>query len=140
MTETRVTDRHELYAVNRLVHDHWFNVEDVTHDPHRRIVSVRFLRPSHARAKTSHRILFLRRVRVPMTEWLLEIGNVESCTLEETEDIGRYDFNKLHYREDTQTLTVKTGVPLIFRMVVNALDVTVRDTETVVAERIRTSF
>jgi len=123
-----------------MIHDHWFNVEDVSHDAAGGTLSVTFTRPSETAEKTSRRILFFRRVCVPITEWSLEIGNVETYTLKETEGIGRYDFNELQFSEAERTLTVKTGVPLVFQIRVSALDVTVRETGTVVAEKVYTTL
>ena len=133
-------DPHRLDAINRVVHDHWFNVADVAHDAAHQTLAVKFTRPSETVAETTRRILFLRRVRVQITEWWLEIHNVESYTLQETEGIGRYDFNELQFSEADRTLTIKTGVPLRFWVRVTALDVLVRETSLVVDEKVRTTF
>lgn len=130
----------QLDSVNLAIHDHWFHVKDVTHDVAQGTLSVRFTRPSEAGAETTFRILFLRRVRVPITEWWLEIRNVENYTLEETEGIQQYDFNKLEFSEVDRTLTVRTGVPLVFHVRVSAVDISVRDTGSVVAEKVYTTI
>lgn len=136
----RATVARQLDAINGIIHDYWFKVEDVNHDAARGMLSLRFTRPSQAGGETTRRMLFLRRVRVPITEWLLEIRNVETYTLKETEGIGCYDFNELQFSEVDRTLTVKTGIPLVLHMRVSALDVTVRDTGDVVTEKVYTTF
>lgn len=138
-SETRVTNARDLEAVTRLIHDHWFEVADTSFDSARRALRVKFRRPSETGERTIRRVLFFRRVRVPVTEWWLEIRNVESHTIRETERIGRYDFNELQFSEPDRTLTVKTGVPLDFRVVVGELDIAVGDTGKVVEEKVYTT-
>lgn len=139
-TQVHVTDPRQLDAINRLIHDHWFSVDDVVFRPDEQRLTVKFFRPASAGAETIQHILFLRRVRVPIAEWWLEVAAVESFTLQETEGVGRYDFNEIEYSDPGHTLTVKTSIPLVFWMVVQQLDVTVRETAKVVEERVHTAL
>jgi len=138
-SETRVTNPRDLKTVTRRIHDHWFDVADVSNDSARRVLRVKFRRPSETGERTIRRVLFFRRVRVPVTEWWLEIRKVESHTIRETERIGRYDFNELQFSEPDRILSVKTGVPLVFQVVVSELDIAVGDTGKVVEEKVYTT-
>lgn len=90
--------------INDLIHDRWFDVEEVTFDE-----------------GTGY-------VRVPFKpDWVLEVSDVESCQIEEPEGVGSYDFNELIYSEGSGTLLVSTGVPLVFQMRVSALDVSLSE-------------
>lgn len=88
MSEVRATEHSKLDAINRKIHDRWFNIENVELDASRSILSVLFSEsrsaskePSGASAISSY----------------LEIGNVERYTLRETEGVGRYDFNEVRF-------------------------------------------
>lgn len=103
----RATDPKQLNDIIDIIHDEWFAVTDVHHDREQRRVRIPFTR---ARASDV---------------WILEIMNVDSFVVQESEGIGRYDFNKLAYAPDTGRLTVKTGIPLTAELTVSHLDVSV---------------
>lgn len=96
----RVTDPSNLGLVIDAVHDRWFDIDDVQFDAARRCV------------------------RIPIEpDWLLEIANVDSLDLEDSERVGKYDLNEIVFSKQRGTLIVTTGIPLTFRMGVSGLDV-----------------
>ena len=98
----RVTNPANLTLIADVIHDRWFDVDEVVFDG--------------------------ACVRVPFKpDWVLEISDVESCQLEESEGVGIYDFNKLVYSEPDGSLTVTTGIPLVFRLTVSGLDVSLSE-------------
>lgn len=100
----RVTDPKSLNVITDVIHDRWFEVDDVAIEEGRKCLRIPF-RP----------------------DWVLEISEVESYQLEETEGVGRYDFNKFAYSESDRTLMISTGVPLVFRVTVASLDVSLSE-------------
>lgn len=103
----RVTDPKSLTVITDVIHDRWFDVDDVMFDEGNNCLRIPF-RP----------------------DWVLEISNVESYELEETEGVGRYDFNEFTYSESDSALIISTGVPLVFRVAVGGLDVSLSEPAT----------
>lgn len=136
----QATAAEQLKTVNQLIHDFWFNVGDIHHDTEARTLAVRFAKPSAHKAETVGRVLFLRRVRVPVTEWCLEIRNVDHYTIEESENVKRYDFNRVNFREKDRLVVIETGVPLKFLINVSDIDIVVYDTEKVIDEHVHTTL
>lgn len=111
----RATELKNLDAINKAVHDRWFKVDDVKLDASRNTLSVPF---GDSRSAT-------RKPGGATISHYLEIGYVERYTLEETEGVGSYDFNEIRFVQPTQTVTITTGIPLTFEIVVKKLDVRV---------------
>lgn len=104
---TRATDPAQLSDVIDIIHDEWFEVSDIRYDREERRVRIPFTRDRESE------------------RWILEVADVDSLLIEESEGIGKYDFNKLSYASDTGRLTVETGIPLNVQMTVSRLDVSV---------------
>jgi len=115
-----VTDPEELGVIMNIVHDCWFDVEDVSFDTGVGKLSVRFQRPSIGEEGG------LFKKQGPLSDWVLEIEGVESYELAESEHVGRYDFNEIVYSQGEKRITITTGIPLVFYAVVTSLDVAVR--------------
>lgn len=86
--EWQVTDPEELGVIMNIVHDCWFDVEDVSFDAGVGKLSVTFQRPSIGEEGG------LFKKQGPLSDWVLEIEGVESYELAESENVGRYDFNE----------------------------------------------
>ena len=119
--EWQVTDVEELGVIMNIVHDWWFDVEDVSFDAGVGKLSVRFQRPSIGKEGG------LFKKRGPLSDWVLEIASVESYELTESEHVGRYDFNEIVYSQGERRITITTGIPLAFYAVVTSLEVSVRE-------------
>lgn len=118
VTQAHATERGQLNMVNDRIHDRWFDVSGVKFDESRGVLRVPF---DESRSPTKHG------PGVRLATRCLEIGNVERYTLKESEGVGRYDFNVLRYAPESRTITVTTGIPLTFEVLVRSLDVRVRD-------------
>lgn len=138
--EIRVTDASQLDRVNEIVHDHWFSLEDIGFDETTSKLRIRFSRPQlHPDRKVTGRAL-LGKVDIPYVECFLRIEHVRSWHLEDTQHIGRYDFNVVSFDEAMQRVRVTTGVPLILHADVEALDVSVVVSDVVVKTEKRLGF
>jgi hypothetical protein len=118
MAEMRITNRKELDAINKRIHDRWFNVEDVTFDANNHTLRMPFTK-SRSPTKQSG--------TSPAGQGYLEIANVEGYTLKETQNVGRYDFNELKFSDAVHKVTITTGIPLRFEVIVRDLDIRVGD-------------
>jgi len=103
----------DLAAVNRTLHDRWFDVSEVRHDQRRALVSIPFRRRRQPKAAAG------------TEDTWLHIGRVDSLRLEDTQRIDRYDFNELQFMPDVGILRVATGIPMVFEMKVSGIDVAV---------------
>jgi hypothetical protein len=112
-TSTKQTEA-DLEVITRQLHDLWFDVSEVRFDRAHGTVTIPFLSHHQPRASAAFR-----------DRWLC-IGRVEHLQLEESEGIGRYDFNKFRFAPETGVLRLSTGVPLTLEINVAELDVSVR--------------
>jgi hypothetical protein len=108
-----VTENSQLSDLLYLVHDYWFNVEEVVLDPQSKTVVLR-VEPRHsALAKGS-------------TEGItLTLKNVESLTVHDTERVRDYDIDDIAFDPLTRTLVLRGGVPLEIIFRVSALEILV---------------
>lgn len=105
----------ELAAVTRQLHDLWFEVAEVRFDRVSGTVLVPFLAAHQPRPSAEFRDRWLR------------IGRVQEMKLEESEGVGRYDFNEFRYSPRAALLELRTGIPLTFKLSVSRLDLSVLD-------------
>jgi hypothetical protein len=124
----RVTDSRHLHTIVAEIHDQWFSVDDVVFDPVEGLIQVQYRGPASRR-----RSWFKK--REPAADWTLTIRCASAYRLEESQGVGRYDFNEIEYSEEQGDLIITTGIPLRFSIDVSALDVSVRrDTEASLTE------
>ena len=107
-----------LDAINDVLHDRWFRVDDVAYNEGDRCVRVRFLLSGHENVRGKDD-------ETTGTALVLEIENVEEHQLTESEGVGRYDFNRLIFSKATGVIRVETGIPLRFAIRVSGLGVRV---------------
>lgn len=129
----RVTQPDWLEVVSALVHDCIFDVAHVIHSSDRREVCLGFELPG-PRWSPPNRGLLFRMAHWPVYAAFLRVAHVESYTLVETVGVGRYDMTRLEYHREGRRLVMRTGIPLRFEMVVEALSVSVEVTSTVLRE------
>ncbi len=98
-----------------LIHDCWFNLDEVNFDAFTGVLEVPFMRPILERSRTVKRI-FLKRVQVPLVRCVLRMRYVECLKLEDTKCVGSYDFDEMRYDSAAQKIVVDTGVLLRFEV------------------------
>jgi len=114
MIEVRADSQEALEQIDDVLHDRWFDVDDVRFDEAGRFVQVPFRgQPKGTRRASDAKAL------------MLEIRHVEQNVLKDTERIRFYDFNRLVFSRDSSTLRIETGIPLGLEMRVARLDVRV---------------
>lgn len=128
----RATTEAALKKVTDLIHDHWFCVDDVVFDERRRVLSIKFQRASLEGEVVAKYLLLLRRRRFPVTEWYLRLGRVNGYRLEDSQAIQRYDFNEVKYDRERRIVTILTGIPMVFELTVEELDLTLEETDVTV--------
>lgn len=128
-------DPAELDALADLIHDCSFELADLTWDRDHGSVVIPYDRELYERRGTEASWLFLRRVRVPTYRWRLTFLDVRDCTVVDSAQVGRYDFNRVTYEEDRGIVVVETNIPLELELKVDRLHVLIDATEEVVRSR-----
>lgn len=109
-------------AVNDIIHDCWFAVEEISFDALASRLTIPF--EYETCAATSRELL--RQARsVERRPGILQFDNVLSYVLEDTERVGRYDFNRIQYRSDQRVVEVITNIPLRLAIQVGTFHVAV---------------
>jgi hypothetical protein len=112
-----------IEAINDLIHDGWFDTNSVALDRLSAILEVPFERERKR-----------RKFRCPSsltsaagsnTLCILRFERVRDYILEESEHIGRYDFNRITYDPTAGRIKVETNIPLRFEVEVEALAISV---------------
>lgn len=106
-----------LSVIADLIHDRWFDIAGVVLDEATRTLRIPF--DPIARALASSAQL------APERSQVLEIRRARALQVDDTERVGRYDFDALEWNRETHTVTVRTGVPVTIRVEVDELDVAV---------------
>ncbi len=112
-----------IEAINDIIHDCWFNTEDITFDASASRLDVPF---EWQHPETDARYAFRKTgVTTPPVRSFLRIDHVLKYLLQESENIGRYDFDRLRYDSVRGQITVLTNIPLRFEIHVAAFEVTI---------------
>lgn len=136
----RVTKSSQLGRINAVIHDYWFDLDDVTFNEAKSTLQIRFVRPWPEAEAESPRWSLFRRVNVPYVESFLRVHHVRSWILEDTQRIGSYDFNELRFDEAKKRIRVSTGVPLGLYADIERLEVSVVVTDNIVESKKRLRF
>ncbi len=119
----------ELDVLSGLIHDSWFDLAKLLHSKADRSMVIEIAIESwDKRLYEDHRVLF-RRIKVPYLKAFLTIYNVDDFEIRDTEKVGTYDINWIHYDSSNGTVKFETGIPLFMEVRVENLDVRLEVTE-----------
>jgi len=117
-----VSEVRDLQAITSLIHDEYFDVDQVTHDPIAHEVRVSIYRGTHKK-----RWIFSTSSapKEPLPEPLgvLVIGGVEAMMIEDKAQIGWVDISRITYDAENGEVRLTSNIPVDVRMQVQALDV-----------------
>jgi hypothetical protein len=113
-----VRDPSDLGALNDAVHDRWGDIDGMRYDPESRILTIRFWsRPS----RSWRRFPVARAHEVLDAE--LQVHQVVDFQLEDSEKIGYYAFNEVHWDPGQSRVLIRAEPNLLLTIKVDALDV-----------------
>jgi hypothetical protein len=112
----------QLIDVNQFIHDHWFDLDDVSFDQDTAVVTIRYIRPMPERGPGGDRVGLAS---------FLRIHHVRHWHVEDRQRVGMYDFNEAVYDPVAKTVRITTGIPLLLLAEVNELEVSVEVTDKV---------
>jgi hypothetical protein len=123
----------QLPVVVAAIHDYYFDLDKTTFDSTTATLSFTFARPP---AGVAEKRQFLpKRYELGYVESFLRIRRVLHWMIDDTNNVGYYDFNEIKYDPERKIVIVTTGIPILIEVKVEALDVVVEITNRVLADR-----
>ncbi len=124
----KINNPKELDAVHDLIHDCYFDVDDVAFDASSSVLSFRFRRVA-TRGKYGWKAFISTSKMSPAIECYLRFHHVESYSIKDTQKVGTYDFDVLAYDPSTKCIAVRTNVPIDIRIFVRDFEISVEVTD-----------
>ena len=123
-----VTSADDLDSLIGLIHDEYFDLDDVSFFKDRGLVTIPYRRIFHGHTgRMIRNRLICRTYEVDVIRSVLTIRNVEEYTFDDRSHIGTYSFNTASH--DKGALLIKCCEDLDFRMVVSKIEIESRDLE-----------
>jgi len=126
----KITKPGGINAVNDLVHDCYIDVADIAFDPPTAVLSFK-LRKVVTTGQPWWKDFVSTSNMYPAVEGYLRILYVESYSINDTEKIGTYDFNVLHFAATSRCIRVDTNVPIDIRVKVRGFEICVEITDNI---------
>jgi hypothetical protein len=112
-TQLQILDPSELAKLLDVLHDEWFDVDALDFDRSRSVLRIPFRDREDTQQQRSTNCL--------------EIRNVDSYEVQDTEHVGFYDLNEIRYEPSQQRLTIVTGVPLGFTIQIRQFELVLNE-------------
>jgi hypothetical protein len=127
-----ISDPDKIPEIVDVIHDCWFEKESIGLDDSNAALSIRFRRKKSDRKERARTGLLLRKTSVIFLECFLRIYHVEKYSIEDSANVGSYNFNEIRYDRSTGQLEISTGVPISINIKVKRFEVSVEETDTIV--------
>ena len=131
----KIAKVNELPHITDLIHDCWFDVDEIVFDHQTSVLSIRFEKELPESIQTLRKILFIKKKTIPIAEYFLKIHHVQDYKIDDQNQIGKYDFNKLEYMQEKQIIIINTGVPIGIEIKVGSFEVSVEKSGKILKER-----
>jgi hypothetical protein len=120
-----ITEPSQIPAALDLIHDCWFETEDVELDHGTGEMVIPFQYPLREQARSTGGMWPFKKQVTPIVRASLRIHGVDDYHLEDSSGVGRYDFNDLEYDAASRRLRITTGIPMGFEIKVRSFGLTV---------------
>jgi hypothetical protein len=119
-----VDDAQDLHLVTAALHDDLLDLDTLVYDVANGVVTVAVWRQQNRGTGA---------VWLPVKDGdqrhseraLVTVEHVWRCDVSDTQRVGRYDIDRFEYDGSGKKLTIRTGIPLSLRLLVNDLSVSV---------------
>ncbi|HWO89894.1 MAG TPA: hypothetical protein VNL98_12185 [Gemmatimonadales bacterium] len=108
-----------LGAINDLIHDRWFEINRAVFDENTSTVRIPFDPTVRSTASAA--------TVTPEATLLLEVRRARFLNVQDSERVGRYDFDRIEWDRKTNVVLIRTGVPVSIRVEADDVDVAVLD-------------
>jgi len=123
-----VTNADHLESIVGLIHDEFFDLDDVSFTKDEGIVSIPYCRMFHGHlGRRIRNWLIYRTFEVDVIRSILTIHNVKEYTFDDRSHIGSYSFNTVSY--DSRILLIKCNEDLDLRLFVSEVEIESLDLE-----------
>ena len=124
-----ISEPKDIPQILDVIHDCWFDLDNLSVDNETKTLSINFKKEVYPQKPLSWKNIFRPKTEPKIENWVLKVNGVQDCVVDDTEKIGRYDFNNIEYNEDTKVLSIKTGVPLKIDLTVDSFNVVLEQTQ-----------
>ncbi len=134
-----ITEDSEISAVNNVIHDCLFEKDKITFDSKSSLLEINFNYESQEQKRILKRILFLKKIGVPIYKYILRIANVENYHIhEDTQKSPGTDdyFNVIVYDPQENMVKIKTIIAKGIDVKVSKLKLFIEDSCEKVGEKI----
>ena len=139
-TMASIKDARHIPQILDIIHDCWFDADGIRFEAATSTLSIKFRRESTDSSRHIPVKGFLKKVKIPMMEYVLKIHHVKDYAIDDTEKVGLYDFDELEYDPKLKLVRITGGVPIKIEISVDALEVSVEETHKVLEEKTRLSI
>ena len=133
-------DPAQLSPVLDMIHDRWFDKDDITFDPEVAELRIPFRSEVPERKQVTARIGPITKTEFPLVTGVLTIHHVLSYRIEDEAQVGTYDINRIEYDPEENRVQVTTGVPILIEAIVDRFKVSVSMSDKVLATNSRWSI
>lgn len=123
----------ELNQINDLIHDCFFDIDRITIDNNTFILY--FTRYLESRKKPINSWFLFKQYETPGLECILEIHEVKSYNIKDTQKVQFYDLNELAFNQATNMILIRTEIPLSIEIEVLSLKISVVITDKVISSK-----
>jgi hypothetical protein len=131
--EIKICKPEELEKINDLLHDCWFDIDKISVDNN--TFKLNFTCCLETRKRILKNYLFIKQFEIPEVEGILEIHEVKSYEIIDTEKVKNYDINELVFNPEINSISILTGIPLTIRIDVLSLKVSVAITDEIISTK-----
>ncbi len=130
----------DINRILSLIHDEWFDKNDIKFIASSVSLEIKLKRKKYEDQKIIKRILFIQKLSFPIVESILRINYVDNYQIEDTANIGSYDFNEIKYDEKGKEILITSGFPLIIKIKVREFAISLEDTDRIIEQKSRWSI
>ncbi len=134
-TIVSVSDPNLLDKINNVVHDCFFDVDDISFDSGRRVLSIEFKREALERSKLLRTRGPLKTWQIPIIQCMLKFFHVASYEINDTEGVGTYDLKEVTFESQSSRIVVKTGIPIQIEVQVSSFEIEIEETDKTVGSK-----
>ena len=134
-----VTSANALDSVIDLIHDEYFELDDVSFSKDQGVVTIPYRRIFHGNpGRLIRNWLICRTYELDVIRSILTVRNVREYEVDDRSHIGAYSFNTMSY--DNRSLLIKCCEDCGLRMVTHKLEIESRDVEVKGKSRVTQGF
>lgn len=104
------------------IHDNWFSLDDIQYLTGESKLEIPFHREFYEDRKVVEEGI-LTTVEAPVYKCFLLISFVESLALNDTEQVGDYDFVDIEFDQDLMRIRINTGIPIEISVHITKVDI-----------------